>query len=143
MQRKKKGKKRHILVDTLGLLLSFSITSADVQDQKEGKGLLAQFHEQYPTVTKVWADRAYEREGLPAYASSKLNLDLEITSKPSHQPGFIPLRQRWKSERTFGWLGKYRRLGRDVERTIASSKGFVWVSLINLMTHRLHPEPTK
>ena len=135
----KKGKKRHIIVDTLGNLLVVLVSSADIQDQLAGRFALEQLRTHVPSVVKVWADKAYKRDSLPSYARDSLGIDLEITEKKPEQKGFVPIQQRWKVERAFGWMSRYRRLSKDVERTTSSSRGFVLLAMANRLLQSLHP----
>jgi putative transposase len=133
--KKIKGKKRHVAVDALGLVLTLSVTSADVQDWDEGERILAEVMMRYPRVKKVWADQIYR--SLVHWAAENWGLDVEITGKLKGQRGFVPLPQRWKVERTFGWWNKNRRLSKDVERTVGHSEAFLLVASIRTMLHRL------
>ena len=134
------GRKRHILVDTLGLLLVVVVTSAAVDDAAAAPELLGQLERtNYPRLKKIWADSKYHNHAL--YAWIKENQDgfyeLEIVSRPPGSKGFILLPRRWVVERTFAWLGRYRRQSKDYERLTASSESMVRVSAIHIMIRRL------
>jgi putative transposase len=136
------GRKRHILVDTLGLLLAIVVTSAAVDDAAAAPEILGQLEcTNYPRLKKIWADSKYHNHAL--YAWIKENQDgfyeLEIVSRPPGSKGFILLPRRWVVERTFAWLGRYRRQSKDYERLTASSESMVKVSSIHIMLRRLKP----
>lgn len=136
------GRKRHILVDTLGLLLAIVVTSAAVDDAAAAPELLGQLERTNdPRLKKIWADSKYHNHAL--YAWIKENQDgvyeLEIVSRPPGSKGFILLPRRWVVERTFAWLGRYRRHSKDYERLTASSESMVRVSAIHIMLRRLKP----
>jgi putative transposase len=136
------GRKRHILVDTLGLLLAVVVTSAAVDDAAAAPEVLGQLEcTNYPRLKKIWADSKYHHHAL--YAWIKENQDgfyeSEIVSRPPGSKGFILLPRRWVVERTFAWLGRYRRQSKDYERLTASSESMVRVSAIHIMLRRLKP----
>jgi putative transposase len=140
--KKIQGRKRHILVDTLGLLLAIVVTSAAVDDAAAAPELLGQLERtNYSRLKKIWADSKYHNHAL--YAWIKGNQDgfyeLEIVSRPPGSKGFILLPRRWVVERTFAWLGRYRRHSKDYERLTASSESMVRVSAIHMMLRRLKP----
>jgi transposase len=132
--KRRKGRKRHLAVDTLGLVLEVSVAAADVPDIHEGERLVDAVQARHPTVVKVWADQACA--GLPGYAQGK-GIDVEITRKATGVSGFTPVPQRWKSERTFGWFSRPRRLSRDYETLPASAESQIRWSMIGIMTRRL------
>jgi putative transposase len=118
------GRKRHIAVDTLGMLLAVTVTSAAVDDAKAAPEVLAQLHDrEYPRLKVVWADGKYHNYDLYAWKKEHRELPwrLEIVSRPPGAKGFVLLPKRWVVERTFGWLGRARRLSRDYERRPDSS----------------------
>jgi len=136
--KKIKGRKRHILVDTLGLLLAVLITSADVSDADGAQLLLEQIFEcQFPRLKVIWADSAYNRKKLHAFVKSHGWYCLEIKSRPVGAKGFVLIPKRWVVERTFAWLGRYRRLSKDYERTPESSATVVKVAMIHVILKRL------
>jgi len=135
--KKIKGRKRHIFVDTLGLILAVLITSADVSDADGAQLLLEQIFEcQFPRLKVIWADSAYNRKKLHAFVQSRGWYRLEIKSRPSGVKGFVLIPKRWVVERTFAWLGRYRRLSKDYERTTGSSATMVKVAMIHAMLKR-------
>ena len=113
--KKVKGRKRHILVDVLGLVLVVLVLPADIQDRDGGRLALSAMHAAYPTVTKVWADGAYAGK-LIQHARDELNVDVEVVKMPAGTHTFQVLPRRWVVERTFGWWNRERRLSKDYER---------------------------
>jgi putative transposase len=140
--KKIKGRKRHILVDTLGLLLAVLITRADVSDADAAQELLQTIYQsQFPRLRVIWADSAYNRKKLHAFVRSRAWYCLEIKSRPGGAKGFVLIPKRWVVERTFAWLGRYRRLSKDYERTTESSATVVKVAMIHVLLKRLdNPE---
>jgi len=127
------GRKRHVVVDTLGLLWSLVITPASVQDRDGGCLALAEFrrHVKFPRI--IWADRAYRATA--TWAWIQWGWCVELVHRVSGM--FVVQPKRWIVERTFGWLNRSRRLSKDYERTTASSEAFIYVSMIHLMVKRL------
>jgi putative transposase len=138
--KKVKGRKRHIVVDTLGLLLAVSVTAASLDDGRaapDALGLLPQ--ESFPRLRLVWADRKYHNHELYGWLAEYAHYDLEIVGRPEGAAGFVPLPKRWVVERTFAWLGRCRRLTVDRERTTASCEAMIHLAMIHLMLNRLRP----
>ena len=134
--KKLKGRKRHLLVDTLGLVLVAWLSSADVQDRDAAAAVLPLAAEQFPTLQKVWADRGYQGPRVEAIAQ-QTDLTVEIVRRTDSLPGFVVEPKRWIVERTFGWLSRERRLSRDYERKEESSEAFIYLGMIRLMLGRL------
>lgn len=130
------GRKRHILVDTLGLLLKVVVHPASAQDRDGGRMLLETVVGHMPRLQRIWADGAYAGQ-LVEWASTSLGATLEIVKRSDDVRGFKVLPRRWVVERTFGWLGRYRRLSKDYEKTTASSETFIYASMTRLMLRRL------
>jgi putative transposase len=131
------GRKRHILVDTLGLLVVVLVTAASVSDAAGAVGLLKRVTRfDQPRLTAVTADAAYHREVLYEYVARQW-YEIRISSRPAGAEGFVPLRHRWVVERTFGWLTQHRRHVKDYERTYESSEAQVYISSARLMLRRL------
>jgi putative transposase len=136
------ARKRHIVVDTLGLLLVALVTGADVHDAVAAMKLATQLNRtDYPRLAKIWADSKYHHHGL--YAHIKEHVDgswvLEIVSRPPDTKGWVKLPRRWVVERTFAWLGRYRINSKEYERLTNSSESQVYISSIQLMLKRLKP----
>jgi putative transposase len=136
------GRKRHILVDSLGLLLAVAVTAADVPDAVAAKQVLEPLQdERFPRLKVVRADSAYGRYGLPTWVAALGLFALALVKRAAGAVGFVLLPQRWVVERTFAWLGRYRRHSRDYERHTASSEAMIQVSMIHRMARRLQPGP--
>lgn len=131
-----KGRKRHIAVDTQGLLLAVWVSPANVGDRDGARETLSFCHGTYPRLTHVWADGGYGGP-LVAEAASQYGLTLQIVEKPKGQKGFSVLPRRWVVERTFAWLGKCRRLSKDYETLPASSEAMIRLAMTRLMLRRL------
>jgi putative transposase len=140
------GRKRHLAVDTLGLLLTVVVTSAAVDDAVAAPQVLAQLHRRdYPRLEVVWADGKYHNHALYAWKARKRSLPwkLEIVGRPRDAKGFVLLPKRWVVERTIAWLGRSRRLSKDYERRVDSSESMVRLSAIHLLLRRLAPSRTQ
>jgi putative transposase len=138
------GRKRHIAVDTLGLVLAVVVTSAAIEDPVAARQLSEQLQRtDYPRLQKIWADSKYHNYRLYAHIQNHVDgtWDLEIVSRPPKTKGWVLLPKRWVVERTFAWLGRYRIHSKDYERLTASSAGMIHVSMIQLMLKRLKPAP--
>ncbi len=133
------GRKRHIAVDTQGLLLGVVVHAASIQDADGAGGLLGRIKPLYCWLRAVFADGGYNR--VPALlACFLLGLTLLIVSRPRGTKGFVLLPRRWVVERTLGWLGRWRRLSRDYEHLPEVSEAMVTLAMIRLMLHRaVHP----
>lgn len=134
--KKIKGQKRHIAVDTLGLLLCVIVTAASVQDRDGALRLLAQVREKFSTVALVWADGGYAGR-LVTWARQVLALAVTVIRRSDDVSGFVVLPRRWVVERTFGWLMRYRRLVRCYERRPEHHQAMVLWATVHLMTRRL------
>ena len=135
-EKKVKGRKRHLLVDVLGLILTVVVTPASVQDRDGADPVLRQAHREYPTLKKVWVDGAYNGQVIERIRLDT-GLDIEMTKRTDDVTGFVVVPKRWVVERTNGWLGKYRILSKEYERTIESSRADVLHAMTSLMLRRL------
>jgi len=134
------GRKRHIIVDSLGLLLAVVVTAADVDDGAAAPAVLAQLAEQPAGhVRRVYADSKYHNYALYEWAAEHGWYDLEIVRRPEGAKGWVTLPIRWTVERTFAWLNKCRRLSVDRERTTLSAEAMIRLAMIHLMLERLQP----
>ena len=131
-----KGRKRHIVVDTMGLILNSVVHTADVQDRDGAKLVLEQLGERFPRLRKVWADGAYSGQ-LVEQVKEWGKWALEIVKRSDKSEGFELLPHRWIVERTFAWLGRYRRLSKDYEVLIEVSETMIRLAMIRLMVRRL------
>jgi putative transposase len=136
------GRKRPIVVDSLGLLLAALVTTAAGTDAVAAKQVLEPLsYERFPRLRVVRADSAYGRYGLPAWVATLGHFLLQLVKRPLAAVGFVLRPQRWVVERTFAWLGHYRRHSRDYERRTASSEAMIKISMIHRMARRLQPGP--
>jgi putative transposase len=133
------GRKRHLLVDTLGLILLVCVHPADVQDRDGARLLLAALRSRFGWLRCIWADGGYAgtlvdwvRALRPARGTR-----LEIVKHGTKLNHFKILPRRWVVERTFAWLGRFRRLSKDYEHTVSSSESFIYIAMIRLMLRRL------
>jgi len=132
------GRKRHILVDTLGLLLVVKVLAANVQDRDGAKLLFDEIKDRMPRLFLIWADGGYRGKLITWVAANCLWL-LEVVKRNDDVKGFVVLPRRWVVERTFAWLGRNRRLSKDYERACESSEAWIYVSMVDLMLRRLRP----
>jgi transposase len=130
------GRKRHIAVDTGGLLLAVVVTMAGIQDRDGGLRLLALLRERFSTITLVWADGGYAGR-LVTWATTVLTLTVQIVKRTDDIKGFVVLPRRWVVERTFGWISKNRRCVRDYETLPEHHEAMVNLAMIMLMSRRL------
>src|SRR6266704_1105649 len=139
--KKIKGRKRHLLVDTLGLLLAVLMTSAGLDDGVAAPLLLGHVtpHD-FPRLVTIFADQKYHNHALDAWmADHRAGWRIEVKVRPAGTKGFTPLEKRWVIERTNAWPGRYRRNSKDYERSVASSTAMIQISHIHLMLNRLAP----
>jgi putative transposase len=130
------GRKRHIAVDTLGLIWAVVVHGAYWQDH-DGACFVFQRLAAFGRLRVVFADNAYGRNGLPEWVRETFGWVLQTVLRPVQARGFVVLPKRWIVERTFAWLARYRRHSRDYERTTASSEAMIQLSMIALTTRRL------
>jgi putative transposase len=136
-----KGRKRHLVVDTMGLVLVVMVHSAGLQDaawDAAGAVLKRLAAKGLARLARIWADGIYR--GSPILWAMGLGWTLELVKRAAGQVGFTPLARRWVVERTFAWLGRYRRLSKDYEYLTHNSEAMIHLAMINLMLHRLRPE---
>ncbi|WP_353938344.1 IS5 family transposase [Streptomyces ficellus] len=131
------GRKRHIVVDTLGLPVMITVTPGDARDEIIARDLLWRLRLTHPQITQVWADSAYSRDLLPNWAADHLWLTLRPVIRPKGTKGFVVLPRRWKVERSIGWIMNARRNCRDYERLPQHSEAHLNWAFITLMTRRL------
>jgi putative transposase len=135
--KKVKGRKRHIVVDTCGNLLDVVVHAANIQDYHGAKRVLEKVTETVNTLQRIWADGIYEKGGLVDWVQETLQIALDVVKRPPDQKGFVLLARRWVVERTFAWLGRYRRLSKDYERCTQSSEGMIYAASIHTMLRRI------
>jgi len=135
--KKIKGRKRHILVDTLGLIISVIVHSAGIQDRDGGRYVLAKAKNKGHTRLKTWVDGGY-RGTLITWAKEFLNYDLVVVKRSDiNKHIFSVLPKRWIGERTFAWFSRYRRLSKDYEYASQSEEAFIYLSMIDIMVRRI------
>jgi putative transposase len=135
------GRKRHLLVDTLRLLLVVLITSAGLDDGVAAPTLLGHVTPQdFPRLVTICADQKYHNHTLDVWmAEHRTGWHIDVTMRPAGTKGFTPLAKRWVIERTNAWHGRYRRNSKDDERSVESSAVMIQISNIHLMLNRLAP----
>jgi putative transposase len=141
--KKIRGRKRHIAVDTLGMLLAVVVTAGCVDDAKAAPAVFTQLDgERCPRLEVMWADAKYHNHALNAWKDGRPDLPwrIEVVSRPPGAAGFVLLPKRWVVERTFGWLGRARRLSRDYERRTDSSECMIRIRGIQVLLNRLAPK---
>jgi len=137
------GRKRHVVVDSMGLLLAVLVTAASVDDARAAAQLFARLEGQpMSRVRRMFADNKYHNFTLYEWVEKKARWDLVIVRRPDGEKGWVKLPIRWTVERTFAWLGKCRRLSKDRERSVLSSEAFIKLAMIHLMLNRLQPKDT-
>ena len=130
------GRKRHILVDTLGLLLGVAVHAANIQDRDGAKQVLNKVKGRLPRLLLIWADGGYAGQ-LVGWVEENFGWVLEIVKRDPDAKGFKLLPRRWVVERTFGWLGRHRRLSKDYESLPETSEALIHLAMIRLMLRRL------
>jgi len=143
--KKIKGRKRHIVVDTLGLLLAVVVTAAHLDDGSYAALVLAKLKaEHYPRLKRIFADHKYHNKKLQQWmVANQVPYGIEIGMKPRAEPVFKPVKIRWVVEQAHACAGRCRRLSKDYERLTASSETWVQLSAIQRMLRRARPERNK
>jgi putative transposase len=139
------GRKRHIIVDTLGLLLIVVVSVASADDGTFAPEVLGRLTAEHLTrLEKLWADGKYHNHSLNGWlVKTKARYVIEVIGRPAGSVGYVKLPKRWVVERTFGWLGRYRRNSRDYERSTESGEAMIKVSSIHRMLRLLNPDKSK
>jgi putative transposase len=142
--KKVNGRKRHLLVDTLGLLIAVVVTAANVQDRDGAKQLLRILGHWLTRLRSMWVDGAYAGflETWVTLLRRYRKVCWEIVKRSDHVKGFVILPKRWIVERTFGWFGKYRRLRKDYEYRTDTSEAMLYVAMIHMMVRRIAVKTT-
>jgi putative transposase len=136
------GRKRHILVDVLGLLLVVLVHKASVSEREGAKALLQRAkHKGFKRLVLIWADGGYSGQAMIAWVFGLAAWILEIVKRNDEVKGFEVLPHRWIVERTFAWLGRYRRLSKDYEVLTQTSEAWIYAAMVNLMLARLARNP--
>lgn len=139
--KKIKGRKRHLLVDTLGLLVAVVVTAAGLDDGVAAPKLIGQItSEDFPRLQVIFGDNKYHNHALEAWLKEhRSQWRVEVKKRPEGTRGFTPLVKRWVVERTNAWNGRCRRNSKDYERRVESSEAMIQVSNVHLMLRRLSP----
>jgi transposase len=136
--KKIKGRKRHILVDTLGLLLGVAVTPASCPERDGAQQVLTRVGGWFPKLRKLWVDGGYTGEAFEQWVTDHWSkLQVEVVKRSDAIKGFAVLPRRWIVERTFGWLMRHRRLVRDYERTESSAEAWIHLAMIRIQLRRL------
>ncbi|MEO1634053.1 MAG: IS5 family transposase [Cyanobacteria bacterium J06631_9] len=138
--KKRKGRKRHTVVDTLGLVLRVVVTAASVPEREGGKQVLRKVRQIGASVSRlsvIWVDGGYSGQPFLQWAMDNLWLIIWMVLRPEQSKGFVLVKKRWVVERTFGWFNWYRRLSKDYEREPASAEAMIYIAMIRLMVRRL------
>ena len=140
--KKIKGRKRHIVVDTLGLLLAVAVTAANLDDGTHAPRVLGKLEaRQYPRLEVILADNKYHNQSLEKWLRVQaVPYQIVVVMKAEGTPGFVPVKIRWVVERAIAWLGRCRRLSKDYEYETSSSETWIQIAAIQQMTHRLRPD---
>ena len=142
--KKIRGRKRHIVVDTMGLLLAVLVTAANVDDARAAKLLFEQMpSKEHPRLEAIQGDGKYQNRELNRWLGvHKRGYRISVVMRSSGERRFIPLRSRWVVERTFAWLGRSRRLSKDYEHLPQTSEAMIKIAAIHHYLQRLGPIPT-
>ncbi|MFC4910198.1 transposase [Actinomadura gamaensis] len=152
------GIKRHLLTDTLGIVLAACVSPGDVSDRDGAKVLLARSCDRFPRLGHLWADQGYRGQEFIGWVRDHLDITIEIVTRrdggrrgtwakagtppPPPVPRFALVQRRWVIERTFAWLGKYRRLSKDYEYLAATSENLIYLAMSMTLLHRITGTPT-
>lgn len=129
-----------MIVDTLGLIVGVFVHAASLQDRDGARALIRKIRFNCPRLETLWADGGYAG-ALEDWVEKFAGWKLEIVRRGGRAVGFEVLAHRWIVERTFAWLSRYRRLSKDYEFFAQTGENFIYLAMINLMLHRLAPEP--
>ena len=132
------GRKRHVLVDTLGFLLVVVVHAANIQESEGAKLVLRRALGGVPRLRLIWVDQGYKAHFV-AWAQAVTGWAVEVVTRPKEQKGFAVLPRRWVVERTFAWLGRSRRLSKDYEALPETHEAWVQIAMIHLLLKRLAP----
>ena len=135
--KKVKGRKRHIVTDTLGLIVGLIVHGADIQDRDGARALLRAIRQAFPWLRHLFADGGYAGPKLKSTLAKLGDWTLEIVKRSDRAEGFEVIPRRWVVERTFAWLGRCRRLAKDFEKSIASAKAWILIAHIRLVSRRI------
>jgi putative transposase len=137
--KKVNGRKRHILTDTLGLIITVIVHSAGIQDRDGAKLLFPGISDRFARLKPILADGIHNG-GIAIWVKRYFGMVVEIVSRPKGGRGFTPIPRRWVVGRTFAWLNQHRRLSKDYEYLTDTGEVMIQVAMIGIMPHRLAPE---
>lgn len=137
--KKVSGRKRHIITDTLGLIIAVAVHAANIQDRDGAKQLLTGIYGRFASLVLILADGIYNGN-LAEWMKKYFGIVLETVCRPQGSKGFTLLPRRWVVERTFAWLNRHRRLSKDYEYLTDTSEAMIKIAMIGLMLRRLAPE---
>jgi putative transposase len=143
--KKTKGRKRHIVVDTLGLLIAVAVTAANCDDGTHAPEVLGKVKPAaFPRLKVVFADNKYNNKTLDRWMEeNEVPYRIQVGMKPAGEPGFVPVKIRWVAEQGIACLNRCRRLSKDYEYNTSSSEAWVKIAAISRMVRRLDPDPTR
>ena len=130
------GRKRHIIVDSQGLLLDVVVHPANIQDRDGAKLVISKIIGRFSKLRLIWADGGYAGK-LTVWVGEKAGCELKIVKRAKGERGFTVLPRRWVVERTFAWLGNFRRLSKDYEESPKTSETWIRIAMIRIMLRRL------
>jgi len=133
------GRKRHLLVDTLGLLLTIVVTAASVQEREGARLVFARLNGAGKKLRRLWVDGGYRGAALANWVTERFRFVLQVVLRGEEQLGFVVLPRRWVVERTFAWLNFNRRLSKDYEVLTDNSEAMIYIAMTRLMLRRLKP----
>lgn len=136
-RKKLKGRKRHIVTDTQGLLVGAVVQAAGIQDRDGATRVLSAIRHRYPWLRHIFADGGYAGKKLKAALASVGTWTVQIVKRTDKVKGFVVIPRRWVVERTFAWLGRNRRLAKDFERTIESATAWFVMASVQMITRRI------
>ncbi len=139
-RKKKKGRKRHLLVDTMGTLLVVVTHAASISEHDGAQLVLERAQQLFPSLRRVWVDSGYRASSLADWKDATWpDLTLEVVERPKHTPAFVVLPRRWVVERTFSWLGTNRLLSKEYERYAHHTETWMTLASIFLFLERQYP----
>ena len=138
--KKVNGRKRHLLVDTMGNVLKVVVHAANIGEREGAKLLLGQVPDAlWQRLDKILADGGYDGDEFAFWVEDECSVELEISLRPTSSKGFVLLPRRWVIERTFAWLGRYRRLAKDFEKLVENSAGMIYLASAHRLLRHLAP----
>lgn len=140
-EKKIRGRKRHILVDTEGNLLAVCVLPADLEDVDGAVELLHDHHRFFGDIEHIWADMKYRGEFV-SFCHEHHNITVEVVSRAPEQEGFVVLPRRWVVERTIAWFGRYRGLSKDYEHDPIYSESMIYLASLHILLKKLRPDET-